>query len=144
MKLKIKLLNSLAKLPTYASEGAACFDFFASTDSQVTVDPHSAVSLPTGLSFEIPEGYVMLVFSRSGHGFKHGIRLNNCVGVIDSDYRGEMRVGLHNDSDMPYIVQPSERVAQGMLIPAPQMEIEAVPELSKTKRGTGGFGSTGK
>src|SRR5690606_29317518 len=101
----------------------------------------------TGLSFEIPEGHVMLIFSRSGHGFKNNIRLANCVGVIDADYRGEVMVKLTHDrrfGDFDFPVEPGDRIAQVMVIPFPRVTFEEVEELSSTERGEGGFGSTGQ
>ena len=144
MQVKLKKISPLAVTPFYASAGAACFDLVAAIDHPVTINPRSSENLGTGLCFELPEGYVMLVYSRSGHGFKSHLRFVNCVGVIDSDYRGEVRVGLANDGITPYIVQPGERITQAMVIPCPQVDIVEVKELSSTERGTGGFGSTGK
>ena len=144
MVVKVKKLKPEAIIPVYATEGAAAFDINAGLDKAVIINPKSAENIGTGLSFEVPTGYVMLVFSRSGHGFKSGIRFVNCVGVIDSDYRGEVRVGLRNDGITPYIVQPGERVAQAMILPAQQVSLVECSELSDTTRGTGGFGSTGK
>lgn len=141
MKLKIKPLRPEAYLPAYATAGAACFDIATCVDA--TVPPGDAISVATGLSFEIPEGHVMHVFSRSGHGFKHGVRLVNSVGVIDSDYRGEVFVGLHNDGAEPFTVHKGDRVAQAMIVPVPTVEFEVVDELSITGRGGHGFGSTG-
>ena len=144
MIVKIKQINPNAKIPTYGSEGAACFDFYACIDKPVTINPKSSVNLPTGLQFEIPEGYVMLMYSRSGHGFKNNLRFVNSVGVIDSDYRGEVRIGLFNDRITPYVVKPQERLAQAMIVPVSQVSFQAVETLTDTKRGAGGFGSTGK
>ena len=144
MIVKIKQINPNAKIPTYGSEGAACFDFYACIDKPVTINPKSSVNLPTGLQFEIPEGYVMLMYSRSGHGFKNSLRFVNSVGVIDSDYRGEVRIGLFNDGITPYVVKPQERLAQAMIVPVSQVSFQAVETLTDTKRGAGGFGSTGK
>ena len=144
MIVKIKQINPNAKIPTYGSEGAACFDFYACIDKPVTINPKSSVNLPTGLQFEIPEGYVMLMYSRSGHGFKNNLRFVNSVGVIDSDYRGEVRIGLFNDGITPYVVKPQERLAQAMIVPVSKISFLTVENLTDTKRGTGGFGSTGK
>lgn len=144
MNIKIKKINPNANIPTYGSKGAACFDFYACIDKPVTIDPKGSVNIPTGLQFEIPEGYVMMMYSRSGHGFKNGIRFVNGTGVIDSDYRGEVRIGLFNDGITPYIIKPNERIAQAMVIPVSQVEFIEVETLSDTERGTGGFGSTGK
>ena len=144
MIVKIRKLNPNAQTPTYGSEGAACFDFYACIDTPVTINPKSSVNLPTGLQFEIPEGYVMLMYSRSGHGFKNNLRFVNSVGVIDSDYRGEVRIGLFNDGITPYIVKPKERLAQAMIVPVSKISFLTVENLTDTKRGAGGFGSTGK
>jgi dUTP pyrophosphatase len=149
MQVKIKKLNSDAIVPKYATAGAACFDIHTNESGVVTTsDP---VVFSTGLSFEVPEGYVMLVFSRSGHGFKNNTRLSNCVGVIDSDYRGELKVKLNMDLYMKgrsihmdsLKVEKGDRIAQAMLVPYPKVELIETQELSDTERGTGGLGSTG-
>jgi len=142
MNIKVKLLSSLAQMPAYATAGSACFDI-ATTSDGVDITPGSSAVLKTDLAFEIPEGFVMMVYSRSGHGFKNGIRLANSTGVIDSDYRGELMVKLHNDSSRIFSVNRGDRVAQAMIIPVQQVEFEAVEDLTNTDRGTGGFGSTG-
>lgn len=153
LKIKIKQLHEAAKIPEYATAGAACFDLHAIVDGGdikdgvVAVQPvfnNQSATYRTGLAFEIPEGYVMMVHSRSGHGFKNGVRLSNCVGVIDSDYRGEVMVKLHNDSRFAFNVYNGDRIAQAMIIPVQQVGFEVVQELSNTERGAGGFGSTGK
>lgn len=141
IELKVRRLTKEAELPTYGSASAACFDIRTTTGG--IVEAKDSALFSTGLSFEIPEGWAMMVYSRSGHGFKHGIRLANATGIIDSDYRGEAMVRLTNDGGKAYEVQPGERVAQAMLIPAPAVSIEEVDELSATERGEGGFGSTG-
>ncbi len=97
----------------------------------------------TGLAFEVPHGHVLKVFSRSGHGFKYGVRLANGTGIIDSDYRGELMVCLKNDGPEPMVVHHGDRITQAMLVPIPQVELIEVQELSDTERGAGGFGSTG-
>lgn len=142
MKLRIKKLADGARLPVYATEGAACLDL-SSIDSMV-VGAGAAHTFRTGLAVEVPVGHVMLVFSRSGHGFKHGVRLANCVGVIDSDYRGELMVRLANDGLLPLKIEAGDRIAQAMILPVPGIsQIEVIDELSSTARGEGGFGSTG-
>ena len=141
MILKIKKLHEDAKIPHYATSGAACFDLSAIESSNVESCDNATFS--TGLAFEVPEGYVLLIYSRSGHGFKNDIRLANCTGVIDSDYRGEVKVKLTNDGAIGYKINAGDRIAQAMLIPVPKVELMAVTELSDTERGTGGFGSTG-
>lgn len=148
MKLKIKKLYPDAIVPTYATAGAACFDLHAAdTDiGGTTVRSSRPLGYRTGLAFEVPQGYVMLIFSRSGHGFKNSTRLANCVGVIDSDYRGEVVVKLTRDDATfthPLVVHSGDRIAQAMLVPVDQVEFDVVDDLSDTERGTGGFGSTG-
>lgn len=121
--------------------GAACFDI-ASTQAGY-VCGGKTMTFPTGLQFEVPDGHVMLVFSRSGHGFKHGVRLANSVGVIDSDYRGEVMVKLTNDGLHGFNVEEGDRIAQAMILPVQQVALTESDELSNTERGEGGFGSTG-
>lgn len=141
MQVNIKLLYYWATMPTYATDGSGCFDI--STTTSGTIAPNDSKVFDTGLAFEIPEGHVMLVFSRSGHGFKHDTRLANCVGIIDSDFRGELKIKLRNDGDTPLTVESGDRIAQGMIIPVPTVRFNPVDELSDTARGAGGFGSTG-
>jgi len=152
MKLKIKKLHPDAVVPKYATAGAACFDLHAlecgwagivRDGGKVSPVYPGAATFRTGLSFEVPDGHAMLIFSRSGHGFKNDVRLSNCVGVIDSDYRGEVQVRLRSD-DTPMEVKAGDRIAQAIIIPFPQVEFEEVEDLSDTERGTGGFGSTGQ
>lgn len=144
--LKVKKLRAGAQLPKYQTEGAACFDLHAVGRAGLskTIHPGHAVTFDTGLAFSVPRGWTMLVYSRSGHGFKSGVRLSNCVGVIDSDYRGELMVRLQNDGDDVFTVASGDRIAQAMLFPAAQFQIEEVSDLDDTPRGIGGFGSTGK
>ena len=140
--IRVKKLHPSAIIPRYQTPGAACFDLHALEGAYVV--ELGNWTFRTGLAFEVPPGHVMLVFSRSGHGFKHGIRLANCVGVIDSDYRGEVFVKLTNDECMGnYQVHTGERIAQAMVIPVHQWKLVEVDELSETQRGTGGLGSTG-
>lgn len=142
MKAKIKKVHQDATTPTYATMGSACFDLY--TVDEGLVLPASAKTFSTGLAFEIPEGHVILLFSRSGHGFNHGVRLSNCVGVIDSDYRDAVRVKLHNDRiDGGFHVVKGSRIAQAMIIALPNVGFEVCNELSDSERGIGGFGSTG-
>lgn len=142
MQVKIKKLTSDAVIPTYATPGSACFDISTTTTGIIPAN-HTAV-LHTGLAFEIPQDHVMLVFSRSGHGFKRDVRLSNCVGVIDSDYRGELLVKMRTDGYFNMPVESGDRIAQGMIIPVQQVAFLEEEELSDTSRGTGGFGSTGQ
>ena len=145
MELKIKLLSPHAALPAYATPGAAAMDLTACIEEPVTIAPRQLVALPTGIAIALPSAqYVALVFARSGLGVKHGIALSNGVGVIDSDYRGEIKVGLTNLSDVPYTIQPGDRVAQLAVVPVAQADVVQVTELDETARGAGGFGSTGK
>ena len=152
MQLKIKKTHKAAKTPTYGTPGSACFDIYAAAVDGAnligsTCDHEKPVLCRTGLQFEIPTGHAMLVFSRSGMGFRDGIRLANCVGVIDSDYRGELLVKLTcDDSDElkpPAMISPGDRVAQAMVLPVEAVEFLEVETLSETERGDGGLGSTG-
>lgn len=149
MELKIKALSPKIgadiPLPRFATAGAACMDLYACIDQPVTLAAGERRLIPTGIAIALPSAeYVALVFARSGLGIKHGIALSNGVGVIDSDYRGEIRVGLTNLSDTPYTVRPGDRIAQLAVMPVVQAELERVDSLDDTGRGTGGFGSTGK
>ena len=149
MKLKIKAVSDkIGKdipCPFYATAGAAAMDLCACVDAPVEVAPRALVSIPTGIAIALPSAeYVALVFARSGLGIKHGIALSNGVGVIDSDYRGELHVGLRNYSREAYAIQPGERVAQLVILPVCLPELAEVEELSETARGQGGFGSTGR
>ena len=149
MNLKIKYVSpKIGKeipAPFYASAGAAAMDLCACVDEPVTVEPRALVSIPTGIAIALPSAeYVALVFARSGLGIKHGITLSNGVGVIDSDYRGEIQVGLTNLSDKPYTIHPGDRIAQLVVTPVVLPQLEWVEELDDTDRGTGGFGSTGQ
>jgi dUTP pyrophosphatase len=141
-KVKVKKLSSTAVLPVYATSGSACFDIATTSDS-VDITPGTSAVLKTDLAFEIPPGHVMMVYSRSGHGFKNGIRLANCTGVIDSDYRGELMVKLHNDSKSTFSISRGDRIAQAMIVAVDQVLFETAEDLSDTERGSGGFGSTG-
>lgn len=145
MKLRICKLHPDAIVPQYQTDGAACFDLHAiecEKDTPVFVTQ----VFRTGLAFEVPYGYAMLVDSRSGQGFNHAVRLSNCVGVIDSDYRGEVMVRLVNDRThgTHYKVSPGDRIAQAMLVAVPRVEFEVAEQLGLTERGSGGFGSTGQ
>ena len=144
MKLQFKKLHPDAIIPRYATKGAACFDLHAiCVEGSVKIQHGVTVAtFRTGLAVEIPEGYAMMIYSRSGHGFKHGVRLSNCVGVIDADYRGELMVKLIQDENGSFTVNRWDRIAQAMIVPAPQVQLIEADELSDTERGTGGFGST--
>ncbi|RKW38772.1 MAG: dUTP diphosphatase [Lautropia sp.] len=130
------------KTPRYASHGAACFDIETNESGQVPA--HGSHTFGTGIHVQLHPGQALLVYSRSGMAFKHGVRLVNSVGVIDSDYRGEIQVGLRNDTDTPYSVKKGDRVAQGLIMPVRRVEWVKLKELDPTARGHGGFGSTGR
>ncbi len=141
MKLKLQRIHRRARLPEYATEGAACFDLHCVEYGDVPF--LGSTTFRTGLIVEVPEGHVMLIFSRSGHGFKHDLRLSNCVGVIDSDYRGEVAVKIANDSRTTFSFEPGDRIAQAMIVQIPRVEIVEADTLTETARGAAGFGSTG-
>ena len=143
MKIRIKKINEKATIPTYGSEYSAGADLYALLDSKIEIKPHETVFVHTGISVEIPEGYCGLIFARSSMGAKRGLAPANKVGVIDSDYRGEIMVALHNHSDNIATVEPGERIAQLAIVPFLKAEFEESDELSDTTRGAGGFGSTG-
>jgi len=145
MKVKIKLVNPSASLPVKATEGSAAYDLRVWPDEPVTLEVGEIKALPTGIAIE-PEdaNTAALVLGRSGLGTKHGITLANSVGLIDSDYRGELRVSLINRGSEPFTVNPGDRVAQLMFVPVMPTVLTEAEELGDTQRGTGGFGSTGK
>ena len=143
MKVNIKKLNEFAKTPTYGSEFSAGADLYSATDSPIEIAPHQTVFIGTGLCAEIPEGYVGLVYARSGLACKKGLAPANKVGVIDADYRGEIKVALHNHSEQTQTVEAGERIAQMVIAPFLKCEFNEVETLSDTVRGEGGFGSTG-
>lgn len=143
IELKIKRLNDLAVIPTHGSERAAGWDLYAAIEEDIWISPHTSVKIGTGFAVEIPEGYFSYLVPRSGISTNQGLRLANCVGTIDEDFRGELMVPLHNDTDFPQMVQAGSRIAQFIVekhIPAVWKEVD---ELSETKRGVGGFGSSG-
>jgi len=141
--IKVKKLNNLAKLPTRGSSDAAGYDLYAATNQPIKIQPHTTVKIGTGLSFELPQGTFAAIFPRSGIATKRGLRPANCVGVCDSDYRGEYIVPLHNDTNKVQTIEPEERIAQMILLPYIEMSFNEVDELSDTIRGDGGFGSSG-
>ena len=144
MNVKIKKVHPEAKTPVYGSEGAACFDLYAASIIGTESETERTVLYGTGLQFEVPEGHVMMIYSRSGHGFKHGITLANSTGIVDADYRGEVMVKLtKRDTSVHGMPAIGERIAQAMIIPVEQVAFEETDELSDTQRGEGGFGSTG-
>lgn len=143
MNIPVKILNEYAHLPTRGSEYAAGYDLYAAIEKTIVILPHSTVKVGTGLAFELPENTFAAIFARSGLATKEGLRPANCVGVCDSDYRGEYIVAIHNDTDEPQIITPKERIAQMVLLPFVSMEFTKFENLSETNRGSGGFGSTG-
>ncbi|WP_411675704.1 dUTP diphosphatase [Caproicibacter sp.] len=143
--VKIKKLRKNAVLPTRGSEGAAGLDLYACIDEPVLIEPRGLYRIPTGVAVALPgPDTVGLIFGRSGLGVKHGITLSNAVGVIDSDYRGELIVGIVNSGDASYLLSPGERFAQLVVAPVFQAELLETDDLGETDRGAGGFGSTGK
>ena len=141
--VKVKKLNENAIIPTYGTEFSAGADLYALPGESITIEPHKTVMIHTGLSMEIPEGYAGLIFARSGLASKKGLAPANKVGVVDSDYRGEFMVALHNHTDEPKTVDGGERVAQLVIVPFLKAAFEEAEELCETARGAGGFGSTG-
>lgn len=145
MEVKIKKVYEDVFVPTRGSEQAAGYDLYAHLGrfEECEIKPGTTMKIGTGIAAEIPEGYFGAVFARSGLAAKKGLRPANCVGVIDSDYRGEIIVALHNDSKEPQTIQAYERIAQLVILPYLDVSFEIVNELSDTERGEGGFGSTG-
>ena len=145
MEIKVKKLKDNAVLPTRGSLKAAGYDLYACIEGDsITVAPHSTVKIGTGLAIAVPDGYFGAIFARSGLAAKQGLRPANCVGVADSDYRGEYIVALHNDTDSDRTVEAGERIAQLVVMPYLDVEFTEVSDLDETERGAGGFGSTGK
>ena len=143
--LKIKKVKENAKVPNRATSGSAGLDLCACIDEPVTLEGGDTAVIPTGIAIALPSAdYGAFVFPRSGIAVKHGIGLLNSVGVIDSDYRGEIMVGVINQVKEAYTIQPGERIAQMVIMPVSMMPVEEVTELDDTDRGAGGFGSTGK
>ncbi len=144
INVNIKKLNDNAIIPTRGSEYAAGYDLYACINEPVVIYPHETVKIGTGIAIEIPDGYFGAIFARSGLATKKGLRPSNCVGVCDSDYRGEYIVALHNDANELMVVDPNERIAQLVVMPYLPVKFTEVDELSDTERGSGGFGSTGR
>ena len=143
MIVNYKKLTKTAKEPTRGSEYSADFDLYADIEEDIVIRPHETIKVGTGLAFELPENTFGAIFARSGIATKQGLRPSNCVGVCDADYRGEYIVALHNDTSIPQIIKPQERIAQMVLLPYISMEFNEVEMLSETVRGNGGFGSSG-
>ena len=143
MKIEVKKLRPDAQLPTAGSPYAAGYDLYACMDAPVVIAPHTTEKIGTGLAMAVPEGWFGAVFARSGLAAKQSLRPANCVGVCDSDYRGEYIVALHNDGELPRTVAPGDRIAQLVILPCAQADFAPVEALPETVRGAGGFGSTG-
>ena len=141
--MNIKKLTSTAIIPTRGSEKAAGYDLYADTNSVVEIKPHKTRKINTGIAIMIPNGYYGAIVARSGLSTKKGLRPANCTGIIDSDYRGDIIVALHNDSDEVQTIEPHERIAQLVICPFLSVEFNEVDELDETERGENGFGSTG-
>lgn len=142
--MNIKVLNDLATIPTRGSEYAAGLDLYAATSGPVDIAPHSTVKVGTGIAVEIPEDNFGAIFARSGLATKRGLRPANCVGVVDSDYRGQVIVALHNDTDELMTIEAKERIAQLVIMPYVAVDVTPIDDLTDTQRGNGGFGSTGR
>ena len=143
MQLNIKKLNENATLPTRGSEYAAGWDLYANLEEPLILQPGQLAKISSGIAIELPENTFGGVFARSGLSTKKGLRPANCVGVVDEDYRGPVIVPLYNDSENPAIIEPNERIAQLIILPYVDCEINEVEELSTTERAESGFGSTG-
>lgn len=144
MNIKVKKLKPGATVPTMGSKFAAGADLYSAEDADVVIEPNETKFIGTGLAMEIPEGYVGLVYARSGLACKRGLAPANKVGVVDSDYRGEIKVALHNHGKEAQTVEKGERIAQMVIAPYLSVNYEEADELSETERGEGGFGSTGR
>lgn len=144
MNIKVKKLKPDATVPSMGSKFAAGADLYSAEDADVVIEPNETKFIGTGLAMEIPEGYVGLVYARSGLACKRGLAPANKVGVVDSDYRGEIKVALHNHGKEAQTVEKGERIAQMVIAPYLSVNYEEADELSETERGEGGFGSTGR
>ncbi len=145
MVLKIKRINENANIPKAATGGSAGMDLYACLESDIVLKPGQRALIPTGIAIALESNsYVAYIYARSGLAIKSGITLSNCVGVVDSDYRGEVKVGLINLSDREYTVKNGDRIAQMVIAPVIMAEVEEVSELDETERSDGGFGSTGR
>lgn len=144
MKVKFVYLNDLAQKPEYKTKGSAGMDLIAAADAPIELKSGERKLVPTGIAMQIPVGYGGFIFPRSGLAHKNGISMSNGVGVIDSDYTGEIKVALCNISDTDYVINPGDRIAQMVIMPYATAELEEVDCLDETERGCGGFGSTGR
>ena len=143
VKVNIKKLNENATIPTYGSQFSAGADLYACNEEPIVIKPHQTVLVKTGIALEIPEGYAGLIYARSGIATKRGLAPANKVGVIDSDYRGEIMVAIHNHSENEQTIADAERIAQIVIAPYLTVDFVETEELDETERGAGGFGSTG-
>ena len=144
VQVNIKKLSEGAVIPSYGTDFAAGADLYACADAPVEIGAGQTVMIKTGIAMELPEGYAGLIYARSGLATKKGLAPANKVGVVDSDYRGEIMVVLHNHSEIPQVIEPGERIAQMIITPYIRGMFNVVDALSDTERGAGGFGSTGK
>lgn len=144
MNIELKRLTNSAKMPERGSAMAAGYDLFADIAQEITIAPHTTAMIGTGLAVAIPEGYFGGIYARSGLSSKEGLRPANCTGVVDADYRGEIKVALHNDSSEERIITPGQKIAQMVISPFLSVVFDEVDSLEETARGEGGFGSTGK
>lgn len=142
--INYKKLNEYAQTPTQGSAAAAGLDLYAAIEEPITIPAHWTMKIGTGISIELPDATFGAIFARSGLATKEGLRPANCVGVVDSDYRGEIVVALHNDSEEVRTIEPKERIAQLVVMPYIPVTLVETQNLSDTDRGDGGFGSTGK
>lgn len=142
--VNIKKLNKKAIIPTYGTEYSAGFDLYSVSDEEITINPHETVFIKTGLAMEIPIGYGGFIFARSGLSTKKGLAPVNKVGIIDADYRGEIMVALYNQTNETKTIDAHERIAQMVIMPFITANFIETSELSETKRGNNGFGSTGQ
>lgn len=141
--MKVKLLNDFAQVPTRGSEEAAGWDLYAAIENPIEINPHETKKIDTGIAIELPRGTFGAIYARSGLATKQGLRPANCVGVVDSDYRGPVIVALHNDSNELRVVNPGDRIAQLVVTLYVGGDMTVVESLSDTHRGESGFGSTG-
>ena len=147
MKVDVRILDSRMAdaLPTYATPGSAGLDLRACLDAPITLEPNAWQLVGTGIAIHLADaGYAALILPRSGLGHKHGIVLGNLVGLIDSDYQGELKISAWNRSETPFVLQPMERLAQLVIVPVMQAQFNVVTDFTATQRGVGGYGSTGK
>ncbi len=141
--VNIKKVRENAKIPTYGTDNAAGADLYACVEEALSFNPHETKMVPTGVAVEIPSGYAGFIYARSGLASKRHLAPANKVGVVDSDYRGEVMVALHNHSEEVATIEPEERIAQFVIAPYLKADFQVVEELEDTMRGSGGFGSTG-